>query len=151
MLRLHESLVTFKKKQAECFISLPKPMLYKEEPEYAACHSLDDILACRRKADIDDDDAGNTSNVSILRSAIEELARSKESTEGISTGDLFDYLEVKLPWLKGEQGAECEVRTLSAFNVINLHGHIERPLANAQRMPSIHFHLTTILLFVIYP
>jgi hypothetical protein len=108
MLRLHESLVTFKKKQAECFISLPKPMLYKEEPEYAACHSLDDILACRRKADIDDDDAGDTSNVSILRSAIEELARSKESTEGISTGDLFDYLEVKLPWLKGEQGAECE-------------------------------------------
>lgn len=108
MLRLNKSLTTFKEKQAECFVNLPKPMLYKEEPKYADCHSLDDILACRRKADIDDDDAGDTSNVSILRSAIEELARSKESTEGISTGDLFNYLEAKLPWLKGEQGAECQ-------------------------------------------
>ncbi|KAG1873768.1 hypothetical protein DFJ58DRAFT_676805, partial [Suillus subalutaceus] len=108
MLRLNNSLATFKEKQAECFVNLPKPMLYKEEPEYADCHSLDDILACRHKADIDDEDAGDTSNVSILRSAIEELACSKESTEGISTGDLFNHLEAKLPWLKGEQGAECQ-------------------------------------------
>ncbi|KAG1873770.1 hypothetical protein DFJ58DRAFT_651189, partial [Suillus subalutaceus] len=93
MLRLNNSLATFKEKQAEYFVNLPKSVLYKEEPEYADCHSLDDILACRHKADIDDDDAGDTSNVSILRSAIEELACSKESTEGISTGDLFNYLE----------------------------------------------------------
>ncbi|KAG2156291.1 hypothetical protein DEU56DRAFT_750838 [Suillus clintonianus] len=108
MLRLNESLATFKEKQAECFAGLPKPVIYKEIPEYAECHSLDDILACRRKADIDDEDASDTSNVSILRSAIEELTRSKESTEGISTSDLFNHLEDKLPWLKGEQGAECQ-------------------------------------------
>ncbi|KAG1806577.1 uncharacterized protein HD556DRAFT_1428642 [Suillus plorans] len=108
MLRLNESLATFKEKQAECFDNLPKPMIYKEEPECADCHSLDDILACRRKADIDDEDASDTSNVSILRSAIEELTHSKESTEGISTGDLFNHLEAKLPWLKGERGAECQ-------------------------------------------
>ncbi|KAG1783061.1 hypothetical protein EV702DRAFT_958786 [Suillus placidus] len=108
MLRLNKSLATFKEKQAECFVNLPKPIIYKEEPEYADCHSLDDILACRRKADIDDEDAGDTSNVSILRSAIEELTRSKDTTEGISTGDLFNHLEAKLPWLKGEQGAECQ-------------------------------------------
>lgn len=108
MLRLNKSLDTFKEKQAECFANLPKPVLYVEEPEYADCHSLDDILACRRKADIDDEDAGDTSNTSILRSAIEELTRSKESTEGISTGDLFNHLEAKLPWLKGEQGAEYQ-------------------------------------------
>ncbi|KAG2064264.1 hypothetical protein BDR04DRAFT_1137438 [Suillus decipiens] len=108
MLRLNKSLATFKEKQAECFVNLPKPMLHKEEPKYADCHSLDDILVCRRKTDIDDDDAGDTSNVSILRSAIEELARVKEGTEGISTGDLFSHLETKLPWLKGEQGAECQ-------------------------------------------
>ncbi|KAG1745791.1 hypothetical protein EDD22DRAFT_958488 [Suillus occidentalis] len=93
MLRLNESLATFKEKQAECFVNLPQPMIYKEEPEYADCHSLDDILACRHKANIDDED---------------ELARSKELTEGISTGDLFNHLEAKLPWLKGEQGAECQ-------------------------------------------
>lgn len=119
MLRLNESLVTFKEKQAECYVNLPQPMVYKEEPEYADCHSLDDILACRHKADIDDEDVGDTPNASILRSAIEELARSKELTEGISTGDLFSHLEAKLPWLKGEQGAECQVRTPTAFNVIN--------------------------------
>lgn len=125
MLRLNESLATFKEKQAECFVNLPKPIIYKEEPECADCHSLDDILTCHRKADIDDEDASDTSNVSILRSAIEELTHSKESTEGISTGDLFDHLEAKLPWLKGERGAECQVRTLSAFDVINLYGHTE--------------------------
>lgn len=119
MLRLNESLAAFKEKQAECFVNLPQPMVYKEEPEYADCHSLDDILACRHKADIDDEDVGDTPNTSILRSAIEELGRSKELTEGISTGDLFSHLEAKLPWLKGEQGAECQVRTPTAFNVIN--------------------------------
>ncbi|KAG1906958.1 uncharacterized protein F5891DRAFT_350925 [Suillus fuscotomentosus] len=108
LLRLNESLATFKEKQAECFVNLPTPIIYKEEPECADCHSLDDILACRRKADIDDEDASDTSNVSILRSAIEELTHSKESTEGISTGDLFDHLEAKLPWLKGERGAACQ-------------------------------------------
>ncbi|KIK46661.1 hypothetical protein CY34DRAFT_800180 [Suillus luteus UH-Slu-Lm8-n1] len=108
MLRLNESLAAFKEKQAECFVNLPQPMIYKEEPEYADCHSLDDILACRHKADIDDEDVGDTPNASILRSAIEELGRSKELTEGISTGDLFSHLEAKLPWLKGEQGAECQ-------------------------------------------
>lgn len=108
MLRLNKSLATFKEKQAECFANLPKPMLYKEESAYADCHSLDDILACRHKADIDDEVAGDTPNVSILRSAIEELTRSKESAEGISTGDLFNHLEAKLPWLKGERGAECQ-------------------------------------------
>ncbi|KAG0709870.1 hypothetical protein DFH29DRAFT_18091 [Suillus ampliporus] len=108
MLRLNESIAIFKEKQAECFATLPKPVTYKEESEYAECHSLDDILACRRKADIDDEDASDTPNVSILRSAIEELSRSKESAERISTGDLFNHMEAKLPWLKGEQGAECQ-------------------------------------------
>ncbi|KAG1752503.1 uncharacterized protein EDB91DRAFT_1044603 [Suillus paluster] len=108
MLRLNESLVGFKEKQVGCFAILPKPVIYKEEPEYADCHLLDDILACRRKADIDDEDASDTSNVSILRSAIEELSRSKEGTERIATSDLFSHLEDKLPWLKGEQGAKCQ-------------------------------------------
>jgi hypothetical protein len=119
MLRLNESLAKFKEKQAECFVNLPQPMIYKEEPAYAYCYSLDDILACRRKADIDDEDPGDTPNASILRSAIEELAGSKERAEGISTGDLFNHLEAKLPWLKGEQGVECQVRTPSASNAIN--------------------------------
>ncbi|KAG2155031.1 uncharacterized protein EDB93DRAFT_1130814 [Suillus bovinus] len=116
MLRLNKSIATFKEKQAECFVNLPKPMIYKEEPEYADCHSLDDILACRRKADIDDEDAGDTPNISILRSGIEELTRSKESTEGISTGDLFNHLEIKLPWLKGEQGAEYQNELWQTLN-----------------------------------
>ncbi|OAX44025.1 hypothetical protein K503DRAFT_852908 [Rhizopogon vinicolor AM-OR11-026] len=108
MLRLNDSLAAFKEKQAECFAILPKPVLYKEDPEYADCHSLDDILACRRKANIDDDDANDTSNVSLLRSAIEELMSSKDSTEGVTTEELFNHLEAKLPWLKGDQGAGCQ-------------------------------------------
>ncbi|KAG1755459.1 hypothetical protein EDB19DRAFT_1901676 [Suillus lakei] len=95
MLRLNESFATFKEKQAECFANLPKPVMYKEESEPTSTTRM----------------LVTTSNVSILRSAIEELARSKESTEsteGTSTGDLFNHLEAKLPWLKGEQGAECQ-------------------------------------------
>lgn len=108
MLRLNNSFAAFKEKQAECFAVLPKPVLYKEDPEYAYCHSLDDILARRRKADIDDEDVNDTPSVSILRSALEELTRSKDSTEGITTEDLFSHLEAKLPWLKGEQGTESQ-------------------------------------------
>jgi len=125
MLRLNKSLIAFKEKQAECFANLPKPVIYREEPEFADCHSLDDILACRRKADIDDEDPSDTPNVSILRSVIEELTRSKDSTEGISTGDLFSHLEAKLSWLKGEQGAEGQVGTPSKSHVVSLYGSTE--------------------------
>jgi hypothetical protein len=125
MHRLNDSLAAFKTKQADCFAILPKPVLYKEDPEYADCHSLDDILACRHKANIDDEDANDTSSVSILRSAIEELIHSTDSVEGVTTEDLFSHLEAKLPWLKEEQGAECQVSTAIPINVTNSSGHTE--------------------------
>jgi len=120
MCRLNNSLSVFKERQAECFADLPKPVVFKEDPAYAACHSLDDILAYRRKANINDDDVDDISSVSILRSAIEELSRSKDSTGGVTTQDLFSHLEAKLPWLKAEQGVECQVSTPSTLNVKNL-------------------------------
>lgn len=148
MLRLNDSLAAFKEKQAECFANLPRPELYKEDPAYAACHSLDDILACRHKSDIDDDeDANNTSSVSILRSAIEELSRSRDDMEGVTTEDLFTHLEAKLPWLKGEQGAKCQVSTPSVLDVTHLYRRTERPLANSQRLPLVHIRPAKIFFF----
>lgn len=69
-----------KKTQYIVFLSSVSVLLHAAST--IAHASSDDILACRRKADINDEDASNTSNVSILRSAIEELTHSKESTEG---------------------------------------------------------------------
>jgi hypothetical protein len=105
--RLTESASALKAAQAESFKDLPRPVPVYEDSQYVDCHTIDDVLSCTGSS------AGgsgeDTPDITILRCALEELFRTKEDSSGISTEELFQYLETKLPWLSAEEGAARQV------------------------------------------
>lgn len=106
--RLSESAAALKTTQVESYKDLPRTVPVYEDPQYAQCHAIDELLShvehsreesARPGADIP--------NITLLRCTLEELGRSK--TDGTSTEELFQLLESKLPWLAGEEGAARQV------------------------------------------
>ncbi|KAI9574770.1 hypothetical protein HD554DRAFT_2034740 [Boletus coccyginus] len=106
--RLTESASALKATQAESYKDLPRTVPVYEDSQYAQCHTIDDLLSYVGRSREESTQPGvDIPDITILRSALEELGRSK--TDGTSTEELFRHLESKLLWLGGEEGAARQV------------------------------------------
>ncbi|KAF9238741.1 hypothetical protein BU15DRAFT_47357 [Melanogaster broomeanus] len=104
--RLTESATALKATQAESLKDLPRPVPVYEDSQYVDCHTIDDLLSPTRGSGEESSppDEG-IPDITILRCALEELSRTKEDSNGVSTEELFRHLESKLTWLGAEEGA----------------------------------------------
>ncbi|KIJ20368.1 hypothetical protein PAXINDRAFT_108374 [Paxillus involutus ATCC 200175] len=133
--RLTESASALKAAQAESFKDLPRPVPVYEDSQYVDCHTIDDVLSCTGSS------AGgsgeDTPDITILRCALEELFRTKEDSSGISTEELFQYLETKLPWLSAEEGAARQSELWNQLNTCPLFTS-SMPKSSASLLPPDH-------------
>jgi hypothetical protein len=97
--KLTLSLESLKSAQQETFSVLPQPSVYRVEPSYKDCKSLDDVVATAG-------DSRNIPHMPLLCYAIAELTSRKERTTAEA---IFQLLEAKLPWMQSEEGAQYEV------------------------------------------
>ena len=125
--RLTESASAVKATQAESYKDLPRTLPVYEEPQYAQCHAIDDLLSYAADSLEESPQPGaDIPNITILRCALEELCRSK--ADGASTEELFRHLENKLSWLGGEEGAARQV-WFALFFVHRLTSHLPKQSA----------------------
>ncbi|KIJ69967.1 hypothetical protein HYDPIDRAFT_78947 [Hydnomerulius pinastri MD-312] len=114
--RLTESASALRAEQTESYKDLPRPTPVYEDPEYAGCHTVDDLLSrSQRSGDESNQQAEDVPDVTIIRCTLEELSRTKEDGS-VSTEELFQHLEGKLPWLSSEAGA---ARQSDLWNQLN--------------------------------
>jgi hypothetical protein len=112
--RLAASIEDLKTEQAKAFTVLPAsaPANVQEEKRFAACHSLDELLAL---ADTDEN-RKDLQSLSVVRCAIEEFtAREKRAP---STDDLLLVLHERAPWHDTDSRPLDEVCT-GPFSTLN--------------------------------
>ncbi|KAJ3551653.1 hypothetical protein NM688_g4582 [Phlebia brevispora] len=98
--RFTESLTITKQIQNETFAVLPQPHPYKETPQFAICHTTDDIISLV-------EDSHDIPGPSLLRCTIEELGLKgqKATTEAI-----FQHVESKFPWIQSQEEPQNEAK-----------------------------------------
>ncbi|KIL00498.1 hypothetical protein PAXRUDRAFT_821585 [Paxillus rubicundulus Ve08.2h10] len=133
--RLIESASALKAVQAESFKDLPRPVPVYEDSRYVIFHTIDDVLSCTRSST--EESGQDTPDITILRCALEELSRAKEDSSGVSTEELFQYLESKLPWLGAEDGAARQSELWNQLNTCPLFTS-SMPKSGASPLPPDH-------------
>ncbi|KAI0340943.1 hypothetical protein BDW22DRAFT_1430589 [Trametopsis cervina] len=98
--KLTTSLQSVKTEQATAFALLPRPNLYKEDPVFANCSSLEDIVAAEKEPKA-------TPDITILRCAILELEASNTPA---TVNAIFKRIEEVLSWTRPEEDPEAQPR-----------------------------------------
>ena len=88
--RFNATLQATRESQRETFAILPTPQTHKENPQFAICHTTDDIVSLVETSH-------DIPGPSMLRCAIEELGLKGEKA---TTDAIFQLLETKFPWIQ---------------------------------------------------
>jgi hypothetical protein len=103
--RLHMSAGALKESQRSAFDVLPQPDRFREEPRFASCNTIEELLEVAKP---DDMATFRLPVVSVLRAALHEL--TTEEKRAPTTEELFSFLEKKIPILAPKEGAAYLVR-----------------------------------------
>ena len=100
---------------------LPKAQPFKEDPQFAICHTTEDLASLA-------EESHDIPAQSLLRCAIEELGSKNEKA---TVEAIFQLLETRFPWILSETEQQNEVRNHpSAVPNALLIYHAESSLGN---------------------
>ncbi|KAJ7068524.1 hypothetical protein C8F01DRAFT_1017949 [Mycena amicta] len=137
MRRLNESIASLKQAQTDISPVLPKPAPFKytEPPELASCVSVDALLQAA-KVSGETAEVAKVDAISLLRCALADFRRG-EMARNPNTGELFTFLEGKLPFLVSEEGRLFENRIWDTLSTCPVFVSAPAPTPDVVPPPSI--------------